>query len=155
MQHANGVPSGMPPGMRRANGISCRHAHANGMPSADFTDRTLKCDPIPPVVIQLCLWDFLLMPPRVTRIASGDAFCPLDFLIILGWVRSCDLGLPLHFAIGTPRSFWVGSCHFALGLQTDIGISDHAALRHAALAMTLHFANWNFGSFTAPSCSGQ
>ena len=84
MQYANGMPSGMSPGMRRADGVSCRHAHANGMPSADFTDGILKCDQIPPVVIQLCLWDFLLMTPCVTRIASGDAFCPWDFLIILG-----------------------------------------------------------------------
>jgi hypothetical protein len=69
------------------------------------------------------------------------------------WVVSGHATLDCHCILPlAPRPFRVGSCDFALTLQTDIGVSDHAALRHAALAMTLHFANGNFGTFRAPSC---
>jgi hypothetical protein len=57
--------------------------------------------------------------------------------------------LPLHFAIGTFRSFSIGESRSAFTLRFAIGVSDHTALRRAALAKTTHFHNGNFSSCRA------
>jgi hypothetical protein len=105
----SGMPraQGMPPS-KGGSQVSC------SLPSANFTERVLKSDSLPPWAASLFSSDFLLMLHCVTRLASGDAFRPWDFLMIPGWIKSCDLdrdcilpfGLSDHFGLGLAFCHW-------------------------------------------------